>query len=180
MDYKTTTFKGLAHLASYLKTASQLAGLGGQVVVGELVVNKPTVGLVSRHIGTSATGIYKAAKCSTLERELLVSGKLTLADLGRPLDEPQLSVPDGTVTIIDKAITAEPTPVVEEKLSAEERLLFGSPTGMTVDDLLAVYVMMPPSEQIAFGRAIGIDRVWQPRQRLRRNGNNGVGPADGY
>jgi cytochrome oxidase assembly protein ShyY1 len=63
----------------------------------------------------------------------------------------------------------EQTPSAEPVFAHEKSLVFGP--RMTVDDLLDVYMAMSPSEQIAFGRAIGVERVWLPAQRKReRNG----------
>jgi cytochrome oxidase assembly protein ShyY1 len=36
---------------------------------------------------------------------------------------------------------------------------------MTMEQLLSIYQALTPAEQIAFGRAIGVERVWLPRQR---------------
>jgi hypothetical protein len=34
-----------------------------------------------------------------------------------------------------------------------------------IADMLAVYQHLTSAEQVAFGRAIGVERVWLPRQR---------------
>jgi hypothetical protein len=85
--------------------------------------------------GASPSNLAKALKVTADERAALVAGKLTIAET-KSNQEPQL----------DMVMPAD-----------EPR--------MTVAELLSIYTSMTPAERVAFGRAIGVERVWQPRQR---------------
>jgi hypothetical protein len=73
-----------------------------------------------------------------------------------------------------KATPAERTALVAGKLTvAELKSSHGDPPldmpaaepRMTMEQLLSIYRALTTAEQIAFGRAIGVERVWLPRQR---------------
>jgi hypothetical protein len=153
---KSLSFKSLAHKAACLPTVSAKAALGGMMVTGEIPTVRPTVAIASLTTGVSAASIRKTLKVSAFERAMLVGGGLTLGDL---VDWPEPAVGNDNETV-----AAEQTILAEQVLAYEKRLL--EPPRMTVDDLLDVYMAMSPSEQIAFGRAIGVERVWLPRQRF--------------
>ena len=161
---KPLSFKALAHKAARLSTASRKAGLAGQVVAGEISVTRPTIAVASMVVGVSSASIRKALKVSTFERELMVADVLTLAEIGEH-PEPVANDNDDDTVAIPALIAAEQTPSAEPVFAHEKSLVFGP--RMTVDGLLEMYQHMSPSEQIAFGRAIGVERVWLPRQRKR-------------
>jgi hypothetical protein len=163
---KARSFKAIAHMASRLKSVSAKAGLGAQVVATEIPTIKPTVAIASAVVGVSPASIRKALKVSTFERELMVANVLTLAEIGEH-PEPVANDNDDDTVAIEALIAAEQTPSTEPVFAHEKSLLVFGPRRMTVDDLLDVYTAMSPSEQIAFGRAIGVERVWLPRQRKR-------------
>lgn len=162
---KALSFKALAHKAARLSSVSAKAGLGAMVVATEIPVIKPTVAIASMTVGASSASIRKALKVSTFERECMVAGGLTLAELGEYL-KPAANDNDNPETVaIEAFIATEQTPSIEPVFAHEKGLLFG--LRMSVDDLFEAYTAMSPAEQIAFGRAIGVERVWLPRQRKR-------------
>jgi hypothetical protein len=158
------TFKALAHKASRLSSVSQKAALGAMVVVTEIPVVKPTVAIASMMVGASAASIRKALKISPFEREMMVGGGLSLSELDSGRFEPFVfdeaeTTPPAAVIAAEQPVSAEQAPVHEKGLLPQAR--------MSVDDILEVYETMSPSEQIALGRAIGVERVWLPRQHKR-------------
>jgi hypothetical protein len=167
INRRTRSFKALAHKAARLTSVSAKAGLGAMIVTTEVSAIKPTVAIASLTVGASAASIRKALRVSSFEREMLVGGALTLGDLNEGL-EPLAE--DNEATLPEAFIGTEHHPV--SVLVNEQRVLFGPPR-MTVEDILVVYASMTPSEQIALGRAIGIERVWLPRQRKREH-NGGI------
>jgi hypothetical protein len=162
---RTLSFKALAHKAARLKSVSQKAGFGAQIVTTEVPATKPTVAIASATVGTSAASIYKALKASSFERELLVNGALKLSDLDEWL-APLAEGNEAEMPPPEVLIGTGQNPASAEVLAYEKNVMFGSPS-MTIEDLLEVYTSMTPSEQIAFGRAIGVERVWLPKQRKR-------------
>jgi hypothetical protein len=165
---KVWSFKSLSHKAARLNSISAKAGLGAMMVTTEIPVIKPTVAIASMTVGVSAASIRRALQVSAFERELLVGDALTLAELDERL-EPAIEG-NGSETS-DSFIAAEQTPSAEQVLAHEKSLVFGP--RMTVDNLIEVYTTMSSSEKIAFGRAIGVERVWLPRQRKRERERNG-------
>jgi hypothetical protein len=150
-----------------MKSTSARAALGGMMVMCEIPVRKPTVGIASVTVGVSAASISKTLKVSSFEREMMVAGGLSLSDIDGVRLEEEANDNDEPVATVETVIAAEPTtPSAKEVLALEKRLLFDPPR-TTVNDLLKVYMAMSPSEQIAFGRAIGVERVWLPRQCKR-------------
>jgi hypothetical protein len=159
------SFKALAHKAARLTSVSAKAGLGAMIVTTEVSAIKPTVAIASMTVGASAASIRKALKVSAFEREMLIGGALTLGELTPVEDiEAEMPLPEALIGFRHNPVSAEQV--------HEKRVLFGS-SRMTVDDVLEVYTNMTPSEQIALGRAIGIERVWLPRQRKREH-NGGI------
>jgi hypothetical protein len=159
------TFKGIAHKAARLTSVSAKAGLGAMVVMAEIPVIKPTVAVASMVVGASAASIYKALKVSPVERHLMMLGALTLGELNERL-EPLVESDD------DEAVSTAAFIAAKESISAgqvlvNEKALLPGPPRLTVDDILEAYMEMTPAEQVALGRAIGIERVWMPRQRKR-------------
>jgi hypothetical protein len=116
-------------------TPSQRAGLAAQLVLQETKSEKPARAIAAMVTGASPSNLAKALKATAAERSALVAGKLTIAEL-KNNEEPQL----------DMVMPA-----------AEPR--------MTMEHLLSIYRALTTAEQIAFGRAIGVERVWLPRQR---------------
>jgi hypothetical protein len=116
-------------------TASQQAGLAAQLVLQETRPEKPTRAIAAAITGASHSKLAKALKATPAERAALVAGKLTIAEL-KNNEKPQLDV---------------------VMPAAEPR--------MTIERLLAIYQALTTAEQVKFGRAIGVERVWLPRQR---------------
>jgi hypothetical protein len=128
-------------------------------LIGEVPTKKPTLTICSLVVGASSASIQKAAKISPFERELMVAGGLTLGELGEYVEP---------IVIHDEAITTGEMPSAEQMLECEQALLSfkdTTPQHSPVDDMLARYTAMLPSQRLAFARAIGIERCWQPRQR---------------
>jgi hypothetical protein len=165
---KALSFKALAHKAARLTNASQKAGLGAMMVATEIPVIRPTVAIASITVGTSGASIRKALKVTPFEREMMVGGGLSLSELDNGwFDLPVENVDSEAIGPEAHIVTAEhPIPSAEQVL-AHEKALFPSPR-MTVDDLFEAYAKMSPAEQIAFGRAIGVERVWLPHQKRKR------------
>jgi hypothetical protein len=159
---RTRSFKSLSHTAARLTSVSAKAGLGAMIVMAEVSAIRPTVAVASMTVGASAASIRKALKVSASEREMLVGGALTLGDLNECLDplarDNESTLPD---TFVGHPGSTE--------VLVKETILLGMPR-MTVNDILEAYVRMTPSEQIALGRSIGIERVWLPHQRKHNGG----------
>jgi hypothetical protein len=161
---KALSFKALSHKAACLPSVSQKAGLGAMIVACEIPVVKPTVAIASLTVGVSAASIRKGLKVSPFEREMLVGGGLTLGELDNGGFDP--FVLDEAETVSPEAVIAAEQVSAEHAFANEKAVVFG-PRRMTVDDVLEIYAQMTPSEQLAFGRKIGVERVWLPRQRKR-------------
>jgi hypothetical protein len=156
---KPLSFKALSHKASRLATVSEKAALGAAVVIGELPVIRPTVGVASLVTGASAASINKALKISSFERELMIGGSLTLGEVDEPL-----APSDESISIESLLATAQAT--ADDQMAINEKALI-EPARPTVDGLREAYMKLLPSEKVAFGRSIGVERVWLPRQRRR-------------
>jgi hypothetical protein len=161
---KMLSFKALSHKAACLRSTSQKAGLGAMMVACEIAVNRPTVAVASLTVGVSAASIRKGLKVSPFEREMLVGGGLSLGELDNGGFKP--FTVDEAETVSPEAIIAAEQVSAESTIEHKKAVLLGPPR-MTVNDVLAVYETMSPSEQIALGRAIGVERVWLPRQHRR-------------
>jgi hypothetical protein len=160
------TFKGVAHKAARLDSVWKKAALGAEIVLGEIPVIKPTVAIASMTVGASAASIHKALKVSPVERDMMIVGALTLGELNeqfKPLVES-----DDAETVSTEAFTGAKEPISAEQMLANLKASLSGPPRLTVDEMIEVYVHMTPSEQIALGRAIGVERVWIPSKRKRR------------
>jgi hypothetical protein len=158
---KVISFKALAHGAARLASVSQRAALGAKVVVGEISVVRPTVAVASLTVGASASSIRKALRASTFERNMMVAGALPLSSLDENLEPP----------VADKTVSPAASIAIEQASSFVQAVHKKSlgPSRTAVDDLLDTYTAMSPSEQVAFGRRIGVERMWQPRQHKREH-----------
>jgi hypothetical protein len=126
------TYKGLAHRAAFM-SASQRAGLAAQLVLQETSSEKPTHSIAAMATGASSSDLGKALKATPAERAALVAGALTVAELKSNHEELTLDIG---------------VPATEPRV--------------TMKQLLAIYRALTPAQQIAFGRAIGVERVWLP------------------
>jgi hypothetical protein len=116
-------------------TPSQLAGIAAQLVLQETKSEKPTRAVAAMITGASPSNIAKALKATPAERTALVAGTLTIAEIKSNV-KPQLNV-----------------------------VMPAAKPRMTMAEFLSMYQALTPAERVAFGRAIGVERVWQPRQR---------------
>ncbi len=148
-----TSFKALAHKAAHLNSASQRAALGALVLRGEIAVTRPTIAVVSVTVGASPGSIGKLQSRSTAECWAMLGGSLTLADLAEE----------------ERAVRTNGNGDDSHSGDADTAEILGGPQS-SVDDLLRRYQAMTPAEKIAFGRRIGVERVWLPR-RHRHNGH---------
>jgi hypothetical protein len=134
------TFKGLAHKASYLKTASQLAGLAGQVVEGEIIMIKPTVVIAACAVGgISVSSVAKTLKGTADKRAALVAGSMTLADL----ESKPVQFVDAFMAAF-KPIKPPPQPVKP-----------------TFEDVAEAIKSFSPAEIVKLGRMLTVERCWE-------------------
>jgi hypothetical protein len=85
----------------------------------------------------------RALKATPAERAALVAGTTTLSDVAvKEVAEPCFDF--STVTPVTKPY-------------------------MTVAEMLLAYCELTPAEQVLFGREIGVNRVWLPKQRWAHN-----------
>jgi hypothetical protein len=157
------TFKGLSHRVTFM-SPSQRAGLAAQLVLQETKSEKPTRAVAALVTGASPSNLTKALKATADERTALVAGKLTIAgikcnekpqafDVVMPAAEPRMTVVELPELSSDhvKSLPLEDMPAAKPR--------------MTMAKFLSTYQALTPAERVAFGRAIGVERVWQPRQR---------------
>ena len=135
-DIPSVTFKSLVHQAARLCPSGK-AGLGGQLVREEVKPTKPTRLIAALVTGASGSSIARALKATPAERAALVAETISLGELAaKEVAEP----------CFDMAMPA-------------------TKPRMTVGEMLAAYLELTPAEQVVFGREIGVDRVWLPKQR---------------
>jgi hypothetical protein len=152
---KALSFKALPYKAARLSSVSAKAALAAAGALGEIPVIRPTAAVLAMVVGVSVTSVHKAMKASALEREMMIAGGLTLGGINEQLD------PSSDDAAAVATTSVEPVP-------GNGQGVVSWPVRPTVDAMLDAYVKLTPAEQVAFGRCIGIEKVWLPPQRKHR------------
>jgi hypothetical protein len=135
-------------IARWGKTKSILAATVAMIVKGERRLEGLTLRQLCRAFGVSSTSVGKALALSPVDRQAMAESWLTLAEIAAKLRSGAHQTVHVDLTNGDAG-----TPAATPR--------------MTLDDFKRNFPLWSRSEQVACGRYIGVERVWQPRRRLR-------------